>query len=191
MGKKISIVIISFFSVFTQAQNLVIGERKGLLKATGSFYKANMLNKSVTHYYVGGNAEYFFDNKYSFRGDIYTLIGEKNDPDYFMNGTTQLSAGFNRNFTVNKCTPFIGIYTGMTQLHLNSMLQTFAPDYTHPKVQYIPHVGLTIGAQYYFYKYFHFFAEARYIHQLNPFKQSFLDEISYSAGLGFQIPSKK
>ena len=165
--------------------------RTGTLRATGSLYKANMLNNSISHYYVGGNAEYFFHNNYSFRGDIYSLVGEKNSQFNSMLKTKQLSAGFNRHFSNYPLSPFIGVYTGVTQLHLNSKLETFVPDYNHPTVQYIPHVGIGVGVQYYFFKYFHFFAEARYIHQINPFQASSLDEISYSAGLGFQIFTTK
>ncbi len=182
-------IVFILFSTFVQSQNLSVGERKYLLKATGSLYKANMLNFDVTHYYVGGNMEFFFDNKYSFRGDIYSLIGEKGNFEYSMIKSNQLSAGFNRNFSKNNWNPFIGIYTGLTQLRFNSMLQTFAP--VDPIIQYVPHVGLTIGSQYYFYKYFHFFGEIRYSHQMNPLRNQLLDEISYSAGLGFQLPLKK
>lgn len=179
---------------YTLAQDLSIGERKYLLKATGSLYQANSLNSKVIHYYVGGNSEFFFNDKYSFRGDIYRLVGEKNDFQQSMWKTTQLSAGFNRNFSKNRWSPFIGLFTGVTQLHIRPLYEpyaSFAPDLSHPTIQYIPHVGINLGAQYYFYKYFHFFGEARYIHQLNPFKNSFLDEISFSAGLGFQLPLKK
>ena len=179
------------FKDFTSLQkynpSMTIDYRTGTLKATGSLYKANMLNNSISHYYVGGNAEYFFSNNYSFRGDIYSLVGEKNSPYNSMLKTKQLSAGFNRHFLKKPLSPFIGVYTGVTQLHMNSLLETFAPDFNHPSVQYIPHVGISIGFQYYFYKYCHFFAEARYIHQLNPYQPTSLDEISYSAGLGFQI----
>lgn len=198
MGKKIialihcavCFMVICIFS-FTQAQNIEEGERKGMIKSTGSLYKANMLQDNIQHYYVGGNSEYFFHDKYSFRGDVYVLIGENNEGNYSMKRTAQLSAGFNRNFTVNKWSPFIGVYTGMTRLHSYSLLETFAPDLSHPTIQNITHVGLNAGVQYYFYKYFHFFGEARYTHQLNPYEVGLLDEISYSAGLGFQIPLKK
>lgn len=210
MGTKL-IILYMCISSFVSAQDLSIGDKKGkfkaissykmmddesvgrrgILKATGSLYKANMLNTSISHYYVGGNSEYFFSDKYSFRGDIYLLVGENNDFGYSMKNTSMLSAGFNRNFSKNKWCPFVGLYTGVTSLHMNSLLQTFAPDFSHPTVQYIPHVGVNLGVQYYFYKYCHFFAEARYIHQLNPFQPSLLDEISYSGGLGFQIPLKK
>lgn len=193
MGTKI---ILFFFvttciSLFTQAQNIAEGERKFMIKSTGSIYKANMLQSKIQHYYVGGNLEVFFHDKYSFRGDIYSLIGEKNEGDYSMKGTTQLSAGFNRHFPMKRLSPFVGVYTGMTRLHSNSYLPTFAPDLSHPTIQNITHVGLSAGVQYYFYKYFHFFAEARYTHQLSPYDNSLLDEISYSAGLGFQISIKK
>ena len=102
MGKKI-IVLFLCFSTVVNAQNfslvgknssgslkgmvsknvttllkynpsMTIDYRTGTLKATGSLYKANMLNNSISHYYVGGNAEYFFSNNYSFRGDIYSLV---------------------------------------------------------------------------------------------------------------------
>lgn len=201
MGKKIIILLnnVTCFicicvSSFIHSQDLSIGERKYLLKATSSLYQANSLNSSVVHYYVGGNSEFFFDDKYSFRGDIYSLIGEKNDFQQSMWKTAQLSAGFNRCFSKKRWSPFIGLYTGVTRLHIRPLYESYSslvPDLSHPTIQYVPHVGINLGVQYYFYKYFHFFGEARYIHQLNPFEPTFLDEISMSAGLGFQIPLKK
>lgn len=195
MGAKIILILSCLgcigISSRTIAQNIAEGERKFMIKSTGSLYKANMLQSKTQHYYVGGNLELFFHDKYSFRGDIYSLIGEKNEGNYSMKGTTQLSAGFNRHFPMKRLSPFVGLYTGMTRLHSNSYLPTFAPDLSHPTIQNITHVGLNAGVQYYFYKYFHFFAEARYTHQLSPYDNDLLDEISYSAGLGFQIPTKK
>jgi hypothetical protein len=190
MGTKLIILFICI-STFLKAQDVSNGERKGLIKATGSLYKSNMLNGSISHFYLGGNSEYFFSHKYSFRGDIYLLIGETYNAGYSMKNTSLLSAGFNRNFSKGKWCPTIGFYTGVTNLHMVSLLQTFAPDFNHPTVQLIPHIGISAGVQYYFYTYFHFFAEARYVHQLNPFQPTLLDEISYTGGLGFQIPLLK
>ena len=74
---------------------------------------------------------------------------------------------------------------------LNSLTPTFAPDLTRPRIQFVPMVGLHAGIQYFVSKNFHFFVEARYVHQLHPFSTKLMDEISYSGGLGFQISTKK
>ncbi len=190
MGKKLIFVFVCLSSVL-QAQDLAKGERKFLLKATGSLYKANQLRSNLQHYYVGGNLEYFFADKYSFRGDIYTLVGERNNVNFSMRSTTQLTAGFNRHFAVNGWSPFVGVYTGMTQLHSSPIIQDFVTEKAHPDIQYIPLVGITAGVQYYFYKYFHFYAEARFTHEVSPYASVSIDEISYTAGLGFHIPMKK
>ncbi len=162
-----------------------------LAKFTGSLYKANLLNTKTEHSYIGGNLEFFLHDKYSVRGDVYSLIGETNTVGYSTRGTVQMGVGLNRNFTRKRCSPFVGIYTGGSRMVLNSLTQTFAPDLTRPKIQFVPIVGFHLGIQYFVSKNFHFFVEARYVHQLHPFSTKLIDEISYSGGLGFQISTKK
>jgi hypothetical protein len=191
MGKKIILFLMIFQSLVIQAQDYSISERKGTLKATGSFYPSRRLDSKVVNYYVGGNAEYFFHNNYSFRGDIYGLVGQKSPlSNSSLKTSFILNYGFNKHFVKNRFNSFVGIYTGMTCFKKNEMdLQTFVA--VPSDVQYVPNVGLTIGTQFYLYDYFHFFAETRYIHHRSPYSNGNIDEISFSAGLGFQLPVKK
>ena len=181
MGKKIILFLMIFQSLVIQAQDFSISERKGTLKATGSFYPSKRFDAQVVEYFVGGNAEYFISNNYSFRGDIYGLVGQmKMASDANLNTSYILNYGFNKHFVKNRFNSFLGVFTGMTCFKKSFL-----------ELQYVPNVGLTIGTQFYFYDYFHFFAETRYIHHRSPYSNGNIDEISFSAGLGFQLPVKK
>ena len=70
-----------------------------LAKFTASFYKANLINTKTGHSYIGGNLEFFLHDKYSVRGDVYSLIGETNAVGYSTVGTVQMGIGLTRNFT--------------------------------------------------------------------------------------------
>jgi hypothetical protein len=190
MGKIVAMICICLIGTcFTQ--DVLIGERKMILKNTASFYRSNSLNSDVVHYYLGGHQEIFFSDKYSIRGDLYSLLGEIHPHDYSMKNSQLINIGFNRNFTKKRFSLSTGVFTGVSILSLRSLNETFAPDLTHPKYECDPIFGLNLGAQYFFHKHFHFFVEMRYVHQENPFSASYLDEIMYSAGLGFQTSLKK
>ena len=190
MGKIIWLFCVGFcYSLYSQ--DVSVGERRMLAKFTASFYKANLINTKTGHSYIGGNLEFFLHDKYSVRGDVYSLIGETNAVGYSTVGTVQMGIGLTRNFTNKRCSPFVGVYAGGSRMILNSLTPTFAPDLTRPRIQFVPMVGLHAGIQYFVSKNFHFFVEARYVHQLNPFSTKLMDEISYTGGLGFQISTKK
>jgi hypothetical protein len=157
------------------------------VKMTGSFYKANSLQTLLQHYYLGGNTEVFFSDNFSFRGDFYSLVGSRNEGNYTLRGTSLIFVGFNRHFNRKNWSPFLGAFTGISRLQSQSLLETFTPDLSHASVHYVPALGMLIGLQYNVHPYFYFFTEARLTHQKDPYGTGFMDEISYSAGLGFSI----
>lgn len=189
MERKIICFLILFVSLSIYSQEVLKGERNGLLKATASFYPSKYINSNLKQDYLGGNAEYFFHDKFSFRGDVFQSLNDVQNTSFSMLGATKLTFGFNKHFSKGKWSPFVGIYTGVSRLIEKSTLPSFAE--IPPQVELLPVSGLMVGTQFYFYKYFHFYIETRYTHQMNPFREGKLDDISFTAGLGFQLSTRK
>lgn len=180
--KEISILLV-FWGMFQNgnAQNIYEGERAGLLQVTASIYPAIQLNTAGTNYYVGGHLNYHFDDKYSFRGDIYRFSGAKNKPGY-INDHTQIQAGFMRYFPVKRLDPFVGLQMGLSAIQLNERPGNMI---------YNASFSVLAGVKYHVYKYFYFFAEMQYTHQQDPWHTRPLDQLLVSGGLGIQLPCKK
>lgn len=179
--KKIIALFALAFAMHGLAQDIYDGERAGLLQTTASIYPSVQLNTTGINYYVGGNLNYHFDDKYSFRGDIYTLAGSKEKPSYIQSHT-QIQAGFMRYFPVKRFDPFIGIQMGFSTIDLNER-----PN----QLVYNASLSFLAGIDFHVYKYFYFFAEFQYTHQQDPWHTRPLDQFMGTGGLGIQLPCKK
>lgn len=179
--KKISIVVVLLaMSVTVKAQLLEKGEREGLLQATASIYPSQQLNTKGLNIYLGGYANYHFDDKYSFRGDVFQYIGAQKKPGY-LKANTQILAGFMRYFPVKRWDPFVGAQVGVSWIKLNER-----PAETTLNAVFT----LKAGVNYHVWHYFYFFAEIQYSHQPDPLHARPLDQFTGTGGLGFQIPCK-
>lgn len=116
--KKISVLFLGFLLAANSANTQVLaeGQRSGLLQATASIYPSQQLNTKGLNLYLGGYMNYHFDDKYSFRGDIYQFIGAQSKPGY-VNDHLQVQAGFMRYFPVKRLDPFVGIQVGLSAIH--------------------------------------------------------------------------
>lgn len=179
--KKIIAIVVITFVFSSKAQNIYDGERAGLLQTTASIYPSVQLNTAGVNYYVGGHMNFHFDDKYSFRGDIYALAGSKEKPSY-IHTHTQVQAGFMRYFPVKRFDPFVGLQMGLSALDMNE----------RPKeMVYNASVSILAGVNFHVYKYFYFFAEFQYTHQQDPWHTRPLDQFMGTGGLGIQFPCKK
>ncbi len=179
--KKISLVLfILFVTSMGNAQILVEGERKGLLQATASVYPVQQLNVSGLTIYLGGYANYHFDDKYSFRGDIYQFIGSQKKPGYLKNNT-QILAGFMRYFPIKRFDPFVGIQAGVSLIETNERIGERELNSVF---------AVKAGLNYHVYSYFYFFVEFQYTHQPDPWHARPYDQFTGTGGLGFQLPCK-
>lgn len=174
-------VLLSGLGFGINAQDIYEGERAGLIQGTASIYPARQLNSTGVNYYVGGHLNYHFDDKYSFRGDIFSLAGTKEKPSY-IHTHTQVQAGFMRYFPVKRFDPFVGFQMGLSLIDLNE----------RPKeMSYNASLSCVAGVNFHVYKYFYFFLEFQYTHQQDPWHTRPLDQFMGTGGLGLQFPCKK
>jgi hypothetical protein len=156
------------------------GERRGLIQATASFYPAWMLHSPAKNNYLAGHLAYYFDDHYSFRGEVLVYIDAQTSTKV-LNDHVQIQAGFGRHFPVKRWDPFVYAQMGLASVQLQ----------WNPKRYYQPVAGVTIGTHYHVSRFFYFFAEASYTHMANPERVGNLDQVLVSGGLGFQFPTRK
>lgn len=178
--KKIIIILVWMCAFQATAQILENGERQGLLQATASIYPSQQLNVKGLNIYLGGYANYHFDDKYSFRGDVFQYIGAQKKPGY-LKSNTQILAGFLRYFPIKRWDPYVGVQMGVSLIKLNE----------RPAETTINSVfALKAGVNFHVWHYFYFFAEIQYAHQPDPLHARPFDQFSGTGGLGFQLPCR-
>ena len=171
-----------FTSVVSAQEEIYI--RPSLLAASITYSPSTMLNHNQSNFYANGFAEYFLDKKFSFRSDTYLFLNSQNDEALIKDG---LRSYFGIAYHLNKGNwdGSVGFQTGATLM--NTEIST-----TRATIQ--PSAALRFGTSYYVWKYFHFFANLTYTKsKLLVFQRGSLktDELIFSAGLGFQIQTKR
>lgn len=207
---RILAVIISISSVFIvsaqQTGKLMIMMdppsyiQPGTLGASATFTPGVMLNRSATNYYLSGYAQYQLDDKLSMRSDNYFYLSSGDEAAYFDGGFRSyfgvfyhLNRGALRNWD-----NYIGFQPGICYMAKNPYYQDGEIINTlielEPEYRLTPSFALSIGTTYYVWKYFNFFANVSYVNSKmggisgGPERT---DEILVSAGLGFQIQTRK
>ena len=178
-------IIILFLLIFqkqTYAQQEIY-TTPGLVSVSATLSPAKMLNYNEFNYYFSAFGEYRFHSHFSVRGDFYYLL--KNDPDHFLNENIISSLGIQylqsfKNFELNMgIAPGFGIMNSYRNTAVN---------------EFVPVIQVNFGVRYYIWKYFHFYANISYFHQqmqnLNRI-HGIADELMLSAGLGFNIQTRK
>lgn len=164
--------------------------RPGLLKATATISPGRMLHNKANSIYVSGFLEYVLDRKYSFRGDVFQFVdasysdGSLLEPN-FMN---RLYFGAFRHFGKKNLKFYTGAQAGMT------FMQYYHSFSQGRKFSVEPSFALKAGTTFYVWKYFHFFADLTYVNSTTRglvFGSQKMDELIFSAGLGFQIQTHK
>lgn len=181
VSRFLCFVLISVGS-YSSAQEIYI--QPGLLAASSTYSPSTLLNHSESNFYVTGFAEYFLDKKFSFRSDTYLFLNSQNEDALIKDGVRSY---FGIAYHLNKGNwdGHFGFQPGIT--YMNSSISTM-------KASIVPSAALRIGTTYYVWKYFHFFANLTYTKsKLAVFQRGTLktDELIFSAGLGFQIQTKK
>ncbi len=158
--------------------------KPGLLAASITYSPSRMLNHDQRNFYANGFAEYFLDQNFSLRGDTYIFLNSQNKDAILKDGLRSYF-GAAYHLTKGNWDGNVGLQTGIS--FMNTQITT-----TRAQIQ--PSAALRIGTTYYVWKYFHFFANMTYtkskllVHQRGSLKT---DELIFSAGLGFQIQTKK
>jgi hypothetical protein len=161
--------------------------RPGLLKASATIAPGKMLNRTVNTIYLSGFLEYHTEKNFSLRGDTYWYIdGVSQKPtDVMLANASRTYFGAFYHVNLKNWDNYIGFQPGISFLRFGAI---------SPKISVCPSFALHVGTTYYVWKYFHFFADIAYVNSIyrgtsNGSMKT--DEIIFSAGLGFQLMTKK
>jgi hypothetical protein len=162
-------------SVHSIAQEVTKGERKGLIQATGTIYPVKSLNTSNAYYYLNGHTSIYFDNHFSFRGDLWAKK-VKQTTDIVSETKIEFSTLYHYN--IKRFSTFGGIGTGLGVFRSPTLSSE----------QFIPSLSLIIGEQFHVNDYFYFFLDAHLFFRKDVNFINWNNEITASGGLGFQFP---
>lgn len=171
----------------------------GLLEASATFSPSTMLSRKAINFYVSAFAEYHFDRRVSLRSDNYLFLNSL-ETNSFVNNAVRSYFGVFYHFNQNPFSNldlYIGFQPGITAMSKGN--------YPEPGVEYFapiepsrtilsPSFSFSTGVKFYVWKYFNFFANVNYLNSSMggvPDGPHNTDEIVFSAGLGFQINTKK
>lgn len=146
-----------------------------------------------TNVYIHGTAEYYWDERFSTRGDIYYFLNKSSDP-----GGMKHNHGFQVGASCHlikgsNIDPFVGLRAGLNYTQVNPMTLsdgvTTAYNYAMP-AHVDPTWAPVIGCNFYGERIFHFFIEAAYMagYYRPSFRPQFsIEEFRVSAGLGWNF----
>ena len=160
---------------------------KNMVRFTGTFAFGFKLGE-FTHTYLQGNLGYFTSDDVEVRGDIFYLVGTLQDSAAFSVNNQLFFGPMWHIETTTNIDPYIGFQPGIayarsTRIVLSENKVTTTPVSTDPTF------SLVGGVSYYGEKFFHMFAEARYVRgtHLGGGTPVYLDELRISVGLGFNL----
>ena len=164
--------------------------RPGLLKASATISPGRMLQNKANTINLSGFLEYVLDKNYSLRGDVIQFMDAVYTSESLIEPSFQnrLYFGAFRHFGKRNLKFYTGIQMGTTIITYNH--SWFAGNRTHVE----PSFSIKTGVNYYVSKYFHFFTDITYVNSTlrgTSFGSQRMDELLFSAGLGFQIQTRK
>ena len=193
MGRQIIFIILALNCFHFFAQKNYHNDfyfRPGLIKASATITPGRMLQNKANSIYLNGFLEYVVDYNYSFRGEIFQFIDAQysidsrfKDPNYM----NRIYFGSFRHFGKKNFKITTGAQMGVLMVDF---------DYSAFERQFYvaPSFALKVGADYYVWDHFHFFANLTYVNskirgtQIGTQK---MNELLFSAGLGFQLNTIK
>lgn len=171
-------------------------KRAGTFEASAIIAPSEMLNRQESNYYIMGYAEYHLSPSLSFRSDNFLFVDSGSDISFYETGFRSYFGAF-YHWQHTNWDKYIGFQPGIAIQQLNPYYEggkyTFAllePERTAVSSSFT----LTIGTSFYVWKYFNFFANLSYVNSrlggvsTGPYQT---DELIFSAGLGFQINTRK
>ena len=159
----------------------------GLLSAQLTLTPSHMFCDKQSYIYLHGSLEGYVTPKLSITGEIYFNAGslsKNNTFDY----NHSLFFGPNWHFTKMNNDLFVGFQPGLSLTKINAKNNNI----TESTAGVNPLISAVVGYNYFVNNIFHFFLETRYImgeHNYDIHKS--LSEIRLSAGLGFNLNTKK
>ncbi len=188
-AKSLFTSLFFIFASLVYAQENETFIRKGLLKATATISPSFMMNRNINNIYVSGELEYLLENKISVRGDCFWYRDSQQDMP-FLKENSMIFFGALYHFSKKKHDLFIGIQPAAILSQPNMLDSSFV---NYP-AQINPGISVIAGYTFYVWDYCNFFLNARYLNTkyVGTSKgQIHLDEIILSAGLGFQLHTRK
>lgn len=163
--------------------------RKGALRSSGAISPGLMKNGDGVNIYLHGNFDFFLSEHFSLRGDGFYYVTTTGGFNTFAKNH-QLFSGFSFHGNPRGFSPYTGMLMGLSFTQLNNPGIGFDAD----RMGVCPVVSPHVGFNFYGEKYFHIFAEARYVAGRHfPEYQSpvSLNELRFSFGLGWNINTMK
>lgn len=197
MVRKMLLAVFSVIAFTGSAQEEFRGYQS-ILRTQGTFSIGyNMPFKSI-NYFLHGDLEYYFDEKFSVKSDIYYFLNSKTPSDACEPFAFQhsLFTGVNYHFLKGRLDVYAGlqpgIMTGQRQYIQIQTLDGFAP-VDPPQKTVAMLFSIDGGLNYFASKYFHLFLAARYNNGWfsDNYSTASLSEIRFSFGLGFFLHTQK
>lgn len=165
----------------------------GTFAASATFTPGFMLNSDRLNYYLSAFGEYHSDRKVSWRSDSYLYLNG-NDDEMFENWRifrSYFGAFYHFNHSpIGNWDVKLGFQPGITYMEQTTQFGIVQTRYT----SLVPSFSVSVGFDYYVWKYFHFFTQLAYVNSSMrdlPGGSQKTDELLFSAGLGFQIRTRK
>ncbi len=164
----------------------------GLVSASATYAPGIMLQRDQTNFHLNAFAEYHINRKVSLKSDSYWFLNSPNEKTsdlQMLRSHFGMFYHFNKNYSSNWDLK-LGVMPGMTYSRQTEILPT---DAILRMKSFAPSVSVAVGFDYYVWKYFHFFSQVSYTNSTarGLYKGSQqMDELIFSAGLGFQIPTR-
>ena len=187
----VSLCLISLQQVFAQAEGPDFS-RKGLFISQTTISPGYLFSEQLMSAYFHPSVEYFFENRVSIRTDGYYFFTTQGDTKPLrMNHNILLGASYH--FNKEKSDFYFAWQPGISFAQLNDYTEQDSL-ITNPRLKIAPMFTFTTGYNYYFLKYLNFFVSVNYLHgtHIPDFgKARPLDEIRFSAGLGWNLQFEK
>lgn len=164
----------------------------GVLSASATFTPGIMLNRDRVNYHLHGFAEYHFNRSVSVKSDSYLYL---NSPSEEFPDLKMIRSNFGLFYHLNQMPGGhwdvkIGLLPGVTYAENAQFL--YGKEIRTTSLA--PSLSAAIGFDYFVWKYFHFFSQVSFVHSTLrglPYGSERMDEMLFSFGLGFQIPTRK
>jgi len=199
--KKILIYSLLLVPMFLRAQEEKEKKKQyihtGILCADVSIAPGFLINQNVSTISIPAGIEFYFDQHVSFKADVYYHVtsGLTND-SLRLTANHQLFCGASYHFTTQGYfDPYLAFQPGISYAQVsNESKLPQKTDNPNEKIEYTPNLapvlGISLGFNYYFPRFFHIFVEARYVHGVLMYNApgSFpLDELKLQFGLGWNL----
>ncbi len=170
--------------------------RAGLIRTQLTLSPSFMFGDRQSYFYLHGTLEAYLESKVSFAGDTYFFLNDIETGNSKFDYNHSIFAGANYHFTHNLSDFYVGIQPGFSITKLNGADIKITEEgiitstVTHTGVN--PLFSVVTGYNYYIYKFFNLFIQTRLVSGQHSYDiQKSLTELRFSAGLGFNVNTKK